>query len=194
MLMCNLGRHVRLCVRPRILILFKVYMYLFLRFPCFKFSKVLKKIMFLWIKWIMERCYLHLWWYFLFFVQHLFDLYHTNLFNDVHGKKSEEDETKCLIKFEWEEVFTLDKKSRSDSQDFSWPICCLGQRPQVGLACHPPTYTCLWEIILWPTWIGVSTQWPSWHCSVGNFFANKDMWILLIWLCQVLAFLLLFEL
>ena len=64
MLMHNSGRYVRLCVRLTIPNLFKVYMYLFLRFFCFKFSKVLKQIMYLWIKWIMERCYLHLWWYF----------------------------------------------------------------------------------------------------------------------------------
>ena len=46
MLMHNSGRYVRLCVRPTILILFKVYMYCFLDFFCFKFSKVLKQIMF----------------------------------------------------------------------------------------------------------------------------------------------------
>ena len=57
--------YVWLCVRPTILILFKVYVYLFLRFFNSKFSKVLKQIIYSWIKWIMERCYLHLWWYFL---------------------------------------------------------------------------------------------------------------------------------
>ena len=60
MLMRNSGRCVRQCVHLTILILFKVYMNLFLRCFCFKFSKVLKQIMYLWIKWIMERCYLHL--------------------------------------------------------------------------------------------------------------------------------------
>ena len=53
-----------MCLRPSIPFLFKVYMYLFLLFLCFRCFKVLKQIMILWIKWIMERCYLHLWWYF----------------------------------------------------------------------------------------------------------------------------------
>ena len=69
MLMPNSGRFVRLCVvrlcvRLTILNLFKVYMNLSLRFFHFKFFKVLKQIMYLWIKWIMERCYPHLRWYF----------------------------------------------------------------------------------------------------------------------------------
>ena len=69
MLMPNSGRFVRLCVvrlcvRLTILNLLKVYMNLCLRFFCFKFFKVLKQIMYLWIKLIMERCYPHLWWYF----------------------------------------------------------------------------------------------------------------------------------
>ena len=64
MLMHDSGRYVRLCIRLTIPILFKVYMYLFLRFFCLKFSKVLKQNRFLWIKWIMERCYPNLWWYF----------------------------------------------------------------------------------------------------------------------------------
>ena len=66
MLMPNSGRFVRLCVRLTILNLLKVYMNLYLRFLHFKFFKVLKQIMYLWIKWIMERCYPHLWWYFFF--------------------------------------------------------------------------------------------------------------------------------
>ena len=57
MLMPNSGRFVRLCVRLTILNLLKVYMNLYLRFLHFKFFKVLKQIMYLWIKWIMERCY-----------------------------------------------------------------------------------------------------------------------------------------
>ena len=70
MLMPNSGRFVRLCVvrlcvRLTILNLFKVYMNLSLRFFHFKFFKVLKQIMYLWFKWIMERCYPHLRWYFL---------------------------------------------------------------------------------------------------------------------------------
>ena len=64
MLMPNSGRFVRLCVRLTILNLLKVYMNLYLRFLHFKFFKVLKQIMYLWIKWIMERCYPHLRWYF----------------------------------------------------------------------------------------------------------------------------------
>ena len=69
MLMPNSGRFVRLCVvrlcvRLTILNLFKVYMNLSLRFFHFKFFKVLKQIMYLWFKWIMERCYPHLRWYF----------------------------------------------------------------------------------------------------------------------------------
>ena len=71
MLMPNSGRFVRLCVvrlcvRLTILNLFKVYMNLSLRFFHFKFFKVLKQIMYLWFKWIMERCYPHLRWYFYF--------------------------------------------------------------------------------------------------------------------------------
>ena len=42
--MHNSGQYVRLCVRPPILILFKVHMYLFLKFCYFKFSKVLKQM------------------------------------------------------------------------------------------------------------------------------------------------------
>ena len=68
MLMPNSGRFVRLCVRLTILNLLKVYMNLYLRFLHFKFFKVLKQIMYLWIKWIIERCYPHLWWYFLFMI------------------------------------------------------------------------------------------------------------------------------
>ena len=73
MLMPNSGRFVRLCVvrlcvRLTILNLFKVYMNLSLRFFHFKFFKVLKQIMYLWFKWIMERCYPHLRWYFFTFV------------------------------------------------------------------------------------------------------------------------------
>ena len=72
MLMPNSGRFVRLCVvrlcvRLTILNLFKVYMNLSLRFFHFKFFKVPKQIMYLWFKWIMERCYPHLRWYFLVF-------------------------------------------------------------------------------------------------------------------------------
>ena len=64
MLMPYSGRFVRLCVRLTILNLLKVYMNLFLRFFRFKLFKVLKQIKYLLIKWIMERCYPHLWWYF----------------------------------------------------------------------------------------------------------------------------------
>ena len=80
MLMPNSGRFVRLCVvrlcvRLTILNLFKVYMNLSLRFFCFKFFKVLKQIMYLWFKWIMERCYPHLRWYFSFLKQVLLPLW-----------------------------------------------------------------------------------------------------------------------
>ena len=44
MLMHNSGRYVRLCVRPTILILFKVYMYCFLNFFVFNFLKFLNKL------------------------------------------------------------------------------------------------------------------------------------------------------
>ena len=64
MLMPTSGRYVRLCVRLTILNLLKVYMNLVLRFFHLNLFKVLKQIMSLWIKWIMERCYPHLWWYF----------------------------------------------------------------------------------------------------------------------------------
>ena len=78
MLMPNSGRYVRLCIRLTILNLLKVYMNLFLRFFCFKFLKVLKQIMCIWIKWIMERCYLHLWWYF-FVCPHLPQAHHVHI-------------------------------------------------------------------------------------------------------------------
>ena len=64
MLMRYSGWCLRLSECLTILTLFKVYMNYFFRFFCFKISNVLKQIMYLWIKWIMERCYLHLWWYF----------------------------------------------------------------------------------------------------------------------------------
>ena len=72
--MPNSGRFVRLCVvrlcvRLTILNLFKVYMNLSLRFFRFKFFKVLKQIMYLWFKWIMERCYPHLRWYFCVYIR-----------------------------------------------------------------------------------------------------------------------------
>ena len=47
MLMHNSGRYVRLCVRPTILILFKVYMYCFLDFFVLNFLKFLNKLCFM---------------------------------------------------------------------------------------------------------------------------------------------------
>ena len=81
MLMPNSGRFVRLCVRLTILNLLKVYMNLYLRFLHFKFFKVLKQIMYLWIKWIMERCYPHLWWY--FWTRVTWDMFPCLIFNSI---------------------------------------------------------------------------------------------------------------
>ena len=48
------------------------------KFHHFKLFNVLKITMFLWIRWIMERCYLHLWWYF-FVCPHLPQAHHVHI-------------------------------------------------------------------------------------------------------------------